>query len=694
MAPSPTSSFASHPQAVLHRYSLQQPAEFWNEYARMLDWDTPYSAPLTLNNDGSYTWFKDGRLNTCYNAIDRHVKNGRGGQVAIYYDSPLNKGEKRKITYSQLLDEVQTFAGVLASHGVVKGDVVLIYMPMVPEAIISMLACARLGVTHSVVFGGFAPNEVQKRINDSKPKLVICGSVGIEVGKIVPYKQMMDSAIDMGTHRPTSKIIFQREAGPVELDPKRGEFDFKEEMRRIQLAGKQFRDYVSVESQHPLYILYTSGTTGVPKGVQRDNGGHAVQTLETMRNLFGLRPGETMFCASDVGWVVGHSFIVYGPLLMGLSTVLYEGKPIGTPDAGAFFRLIEEYKANIFYTAPTALRAIRRVDPEAKECAKYDLSSLRGIYLAGERSDQGTITHFQHVLGGIKPVVDNYWSTESGSPITAACQGLVDANGNFTQAIPPRQGSAGMPMPGYDIRILADPEESGEGGVPKELPPTTFGNIAIKLPMPPSALPTLWNNAAGFKKSYLQRFPGYFDTGDAGIIDEDGYVHIMSRTDDIMQVAGHRLSTGSIELILAEHPSISEVAVVPLSDKLKGQVPIGLAVLKFGTTQSEEEIVKETVKMVREQLGAIACYQQTFIIRRLPKTRSGKILRRTIRDIIAGKSLENKQLVVPPTIEDVTVINELEQSMTKLGLVGNDGEAGKDDDHHNIKDTKPLKAKL
>ncbi|KAF9990433.1 hypothetical protein BGZ75_001915 [Mortierella antarctica] len=681
----------NHPQALLQQSSLQDPDQYWGHYASLLHWDTPYSKVLTLDpaspSPVSYTWFKDGRLNTCFNAIDRHVLAGRGKQVAVYYDSPLNN-EKRQITYLELLDQVQTCAGVIASHGVKKGDMVLIYMPMVPEALISMLACARLGVTHSVVFGGFAPLEIQKRIQDSKPKLIIGGSCGIEVNKTVPYKEMLDKAIDMSDNKPAHRIIFQRDAGRVALDHSRGDLDWHEEMQRIRLAGKQFKECVSVESHHPLYILYTSGTTGLPKGVVRDNGGHATQTLATMRNLFGAHPGDVVFCASDVGWVVGHSFICYGPLLLGCSTVLYEGKPVGTPDAGAFFRIIQEYKVSTWYTAPTALRAIRRVDPEATLSAQYDLHTLRGLYLAGERSDTGTIAHFRKVIGG-KPVVDNYWSTESGSPITGACQGLVDAHGTKVPPIAIRQGSAGMAMPGYDIRVLADPEETSTGYRLKELGPSMFGNIVVKLPLPPSALTTLWNNAAGFHKSYLSRFPGYFDTGDAGIIDEDGYVHVMSRTDDIMQVAGHRLSTGSVEQILAEHPAISECCVVPLSDKLKGQVPMGLVVLKFGVTEKEEDIIKETVQMVRHNLGAIANYNQTHIIRRLPKTRSGKILRRTIRDIIAGKSLENKQLVIPATIEDPTVLNELEEAMSNLGLVGNDGEAGKVDD--TVKD---LKAKL
>ncbi|KAF9180863.1 hypothetical protein BGZ51_005827 [Haplosporangium sp. Z 767] len=680
-----------HPQFQVQQASLRDPEQYWHSFASQLHWDRPYSKALTLGPMSSspvaYTWFKDGYLNTCYNAVDRHVLSGRGKQVAIYYDSPLNN-EKRQITYLELLDQVQTCAGVIASHGVQKGDMVLIYMPMVPEALVSMLACARLGVTHSVVFGGFAPLEVQKRIQDSKPKLIISGSCGLEINKIVPYKEMLDKAIDMGTHKPAYRIIFQRDVGRVVLDPARGDLDWHHEMRRIHLAGKQFKGCVSVESQHPLYILYTSGTTGLPKGVVRDNGGHATQTLATMENLFGARPGDVIFCASDVGWVVGHSFICYGPLLHGCSTVLYEGKPVGTPDAGAFFRIIQEYKVSTWYTAPTALRAIRRVDPEAKLSAQYDLSSLTGLFLAGERSDAGTIAHFRKVIGG-KPVVDNYWSTESGSPITGACQGLYDAHGTKIEPIAIRQGSAGMAMPGYDVRVLAEPEESATGPKVKELGPSTFGNIVVKLPLPPTALTTLYNNASGFQKSYLTRFPGYFDTGDAGIIDEDGYVHVMSRTDDIMQVAGHRLSTGSVEQILSEHPAISECCVVPLSDKLKGQVPMGLVVLKLGITEKEEDIIKETIHMVRHNLGAIANYNQTHIIRRLPKTRSGKILRRTIRDIIAGKSLENKQLVVPATIEDASVLMELEVKMTELGLVGNDGEAGKLDDT-----VKELKAKL
>ncbi|KAF9911648.1 hypothetical protein EC991_002766 [Linnemannia zychae] len=671
-----------HAQAQVQHSSLKNPDKYWGEFASLLHWDQPYSKVLTHKPlappTDAYHWFKDGKLNTCYNAIDRHVLSGRGKQVAIYYDSPLNN-EKRQLTYQELLDQVQTCAGVLASHGLSKGDMVLIYMPMVPEALVSMLACARLGVTHSVVFGGFAPLEIQKRINDSKPKLIIGGSCGIEVNKIIPYKEMLDKAIDMSAHKPAHRIIFQRDAGRAHLDPSRGDLDWNDEMQRIRLAGKQYKDYVPVESSHPLYILYTSGTTGLPKGVVRDNGGHATQTLATMKNLFGAQSGEVVFCASDVGWVVGHSFICYGPLLLGCSTVLYEGKPVGTPDAGAFFRILEEYKVSTWYTAPTALRAIRRVDPDGKLSTKYDLHHLRGLYLAGERSDTGTIAHFRHVIGG-KPVVDNYWSTESGSPITGACQGLEDVHGARVEPIAIRQGSAGMPLPGYDVRVLADPDDSGTGYKLQELGPSQFGNIVVKLPLPPSALTTLWNNSAGFQKSYLSRFPGYFDTGDAGIIDEDGYVHVMSRTDDIMQVAGHRLSTGSVEQILAEHPAISECCVVPLSDKLKGQVPMGLVVLKSGVTQKEEEIVKEIAQMVRQNLGAIANYSQTHIIRRLPKTRSGKILRRTIRDIIAGKSLENQKLIVPATIEDPTVLNELEEAITRLGLVGNDGEAGKVDD--------------
>ncbi|KAF9913212.1 hypothetical protein BX616_010159 [Lobosporangium transversale] len=676
-----------HQQSIAQQISIHDPDTYWHHFASLLHWDVPYSKVLTPAPPSSpmdYTWFKDGKLNTCFNAIDRHVLQGRGQQVAIYYDSPVSK-EKRAITFKELLNQVQTCAGLIASHGVKKGDLVLIYMPMVPEALVSMLACARLGVTHSVVFGGFAPLEIKKRIDDSKPKLIIGGSCGIEVNRIVPYKAMLDQAIDMSDHKPAYRVIFQREAGRAVLDPARGDLDWHDEMQRIRLAGKQFKEYVPVESQHPLYILYTSGTTGLPKGVVRDNGGHATQTMASMINLFGSKPGDVMFCASDVGWVVGHSFICYGPLLMGCSTVLYEGKPIGTPDAGAFFRIIQEYKVNTFFTAPTALRAVRREDPHAKLSAQYDLRSLTGLFLAGERSDKGTIDHFRHVIGG-KPVVDNYWSTESGSPVTGACQGLEDAHGTKVTPIAVRDGSAGMPLPGYDVRVLTEPEDSATGYRITELGPNNFGNLVIKLPLPPSALHTLWNNPSGFHKSYLSRFPGYYDTGDAGIIDEDGYVHIMSRTDDIMQVAGHRMSTGSVEQILAEHPAVSECCVVPLSDKLKGQVPMGLIVLKSGVTESEEEIKKQVTQMVRNNLGAIANYNQTYVVHRLPKTRSGKILRRTIRDIIAGKSLENKQLVVPATIEDVTVLNELEEVMRKLGLVGNDGEGGKEDDTVKPKD--------
>ncbi|KAG0307509.1 hypothetical protein BGZ98_000098 [Dissophora globulifera] len=681
---------ALHPQAQVVQASIQDPEKYWGRYASQLHWDTPYSRVLTQNDNTrphvNYTWFKDGKINTCYNAVDRHVVSGRGKQAAIYFDSPVNNNEKRTITYEELLDLVQTCAGVLTSRGVKKGDAVLIYMPMVPEALVSMLACARIGAVHSVVFGGFASLEIKKRIDASKPKLIIGGSCGLEGGKVMPYKDLLDKAIELSEHKPSNTVIFQRDAGRASLDRARGDLDWEEEMYRVRSAGAQFKGWVPVSSNDPLYILYTSGTTGLPKGVVRDHGGHATQAIATMENLMGAKAGDVVFTASDVGWVVGHTFIVYSPLLMGCSTVLYEGKPIGTPDAGAFFRLIEEYKVHTWFTAPTALRAIRRIDPDAVMSRKYDISSLRGLYLAGERSDHGTITHFTKVLGG-RPVVDNYWSTESGNSITGACQGLYDSRGEKVTPITIRQGAAGMAMPGCDIRVLADPEETG--GKIKELGRGQFGNIVVKMPLPPSFLSTLWNNSDGYKKSYLSRFPGYFDTGDAGIVDEEGHVHVMSRTDDIMQVAGHRLSTGSIEQILSSHPAISECCVVPLSHKLKGQVPMGLVVLKTGVTQKVEDIVKETIQMVRRDLGAIANYNQTHIVIRLPKTRSGKILRRTIRDIIAGKSLENGQLVVPATIEDVSVLGELEKVIRDLGLVGNDGEAGKIDD--SVKD---LKAKL
>jgi propionyl-CoA synthetase len=574
-------------------------------------------------------WFPDGRLNTCHNALDRHVAAGRGDQPAIIWDSPIT-GRGATITYAQLLDRVARLAGALAARGVGAGDRVIVYMPMVPEAAIAMLACARLGAVHSVVFGGFAAAELAARIADAKPKAIVSASCGLEPGRVVKYKPLLDAAIALSPHQPDACIILQRPEHPCELTPGR-DSDFLEAE-----AAATPHPCVPVAATDPLYILYTSGTTGAPKGIVRDNGGHAVALMNSMSMLYGLKAGDVMWTASDVGWVVGHSYIVYGPLLAGCTSVLYEGKPVGTPDAGAFWRVCQQHGVKVLFTAPTALRAIKKEDPEGRFVAQHDLSKLEALFLAGERCDPPTAEWVSALLK--KPVIDHWWQTETGWSISGNFRGL----GLFES----RFGSGGKPAPGYDLRVL------DEGG--QEVPRGQIGTLAVKLPLPPSNLPTLWHADDRFRSAYLEAFPGYYNTSDAGMVDEEGYVWVMSRTDDIINVAGHRLSTGAMEEVLAAHPDVAECAVVGVKDSLKGQAPIGLVVLKAGVDRAEADIAKELVGMVRDRIGPVAAFKDARVVARLPKTRSGKILRGTIRKIADGETYS-----VPPTIDDPAILDEI-----------------------------------
>jgi propionyl-CoA synthetase len=590
---------------------------------------------LDDSNVPIYRWFSGGRLNTCYNAVDRHVEAGRGDQAAIIYDSPVTDS-KRTISYSELRDQVALFAGALAANGVGHGDRVIIYMPMIPEAVVAVLACARLGAVHSVVFGGFAPNELATRIDDATPKAIVSASCGIEPSRIVEYKPLLDMAIDLSKHKPDHCIILQRpqlEAEDVDW------FD--------ALDGAAPHDCVSVEATDPLYLLYTSGTTGQPKGIMRDNGGHAVALHWTMKNIYGVEPGEVYWAASDIGWVVGHSYIIYGPLLHGNTTILFEGKPVGTPDPGAFWRVISEHGAAAMFTAPTAFRAIRQQDPDGEYIKKYDLSSMRALFLAGERCDPDTLHWAEEKLG--VPVIDHWWQTETGWSIAANCLGI--------ELAPVKAGSVGRAAPGWEVRAL---DETGQ-----DVAAGDVGAIACKLPLPPGTLPGLWNAEERFRSSYLETFPGYYETGDAGFIDEDGYIHVMSRTDDVINVAGHRLSTGAIEEVLASHEDVAECAVIGAADQMKGQLPLGLLVLKAGVERDEAEIVAEVVQMVRDQVGPVAVFKKAVVIGRLPKTRSGKVLRATMRKIADGEEFK-----VPATIEDPDVLGEIGTALESLGYAG------------------------
>jgi propionyl-CoA synthetase len=625
------------PYETAYLHSLRDPEGFWAEAAEDLHWTRRWDRVFDDSNAPFYSWFRGGLLNTCENCLDVHVSSGRGDQPALVYDSPVTS-TTRVYTYRELLSEVARFAGTLRGLGVEWGDRVLIYMPMVPEAIVAMLACARLGAVHSVVFGGFASRELATRIDDAKPKVVLSASCGIEVDRIVPYKPLLDAAIEMAESKPDRCVILQRPEQTADLLPGR-DFDWAE----IAARGRAVEN-VPVEATDPLYILYTSGTTGVPKGVVRDHGGHAVALKWSLRNVYGMKPGEVFWAASDIGWVVGHSYIVYAPLLLGCTTILYEGKPVGTPDAGAFWRVISDHGVQALFVAPTAIRAIKREDPEGKHIPKYDLSRFRTLFLAGERADPDTVQWSERLLS--VPVIDHWWQTESGWPMAANCIGL--------EHLPVKYGSPTKAVPGYDVRIV---DERG-----REVPAGDMGSIVVKLPLPPGCLPTLWQNDEGFVRSYLSEFPGFYVTADAGYRDEDGYLWIMSRTDDIINVAGHRLSTGGMEEVLASHPDVAECAVVGVTDSLKGHVPVGLVVLKAGVVHTAEVIVPELVKLVRDHIGPVAAFKQARIVKRLPKTRSGKILRGTIRSIADGEEYR-----VPATIDDPVILEEITEDLAALG---------------------------
>ncbi|MFD2112296.1 propionyl-CoA synthetase [Thiorhodococcus fuscus] len=623
-------------QTVYDR-SMSDPATFWAEAAQLIDWETPWEQVLDSSNPPFYRWFSGATLNTCYNAVDRHVAAGRGAQAAIIHDSPVTDS-KTVITYAELQDQVARCAGALKALGVTKGDRVIVYMPMVPEALVAMLGCARIGAIHSVVFGGFSARELATRIDDAKPKVIIGGSCGIEPNRVVHYKPLLDSAIELSEHKPTNCLILQRPQEPGELIPGR-DLSWTE-----ALASAEPADCVPVAATDPLYILYTSGTTGQPKGVVRDNGGHAVAMAWSMKNIYNIDPGEVFWAASDVGWVVGHSYIVYAPLLIGGTTIVYEGKPVGTPDPGAFWRVIEEHKVSTLFTAPTAFRAIKREDPNAEHLARYDLSGLRALFLAGERCDPDTLNWAEKILG--VPVIDHWWQTETGWAIAANCLGI--------EQLPVKAGSPTCAVPGYNVQVLDD-----EGDPVK---PGDIGRIMIKLPMPPGCLTTLWGNDARFVQSYMSTQPGYYLTGDAGYIDEDGYIYVMSRIDDIINVAGHRLSTGGMEAVLASHPDVAEGAVIGAADQLKGELPVGLVVLKSKVERDKALIIKELVNLVREQIGPVAAFKTVVIVDRLPKTRSGKILRGTMKAIADGKDYRP-----PATIDDPAILDEITSALSAIG---------------------------
>ena len=617
--------------------SVADPTGFWATAAEAIQWDQRWDQVRDDSRAPFHRWFVGGRLNTCYNALDRHIERGRGKQVALIYDSPVT-ATVRRYTYTELRDEVAKLAGALVAQGVTKGDRVIVYMPMVPEAVMAMLACARIGAVHSVVFGGFAPKELATRIDDAKPKLILSASCGIEVNRVVPYKPLLDEAIALSSHKPEHCLILQRPQEAAQLDPGR-DLDLEE-----SVAASQPADCVSVAATDPLYILYTSGTTGIPKGVVRDNGGHAVALKWSMEFVYGVGTGEVYWAASDIGWVVGHSYIVYGPLLHGATTILYEGKPVGTPDPGAFWRVCEQHGVNVLFTAPTAFRAIKKEDPDGQFIEKHDLSKFRTLFLAGERCDPDTLVWARDRLG--VPVIDHWWQTETGWSIAANCVGLG--------TLPVKPGSPTKAVPGYDVRVLGDDGQEVAAG--------QIGNIVLRIPLPPACLPTLWNNDEGYRSSYLTQHPGHYLTGDAGFKDEDDYLYIMSRVDDIINVAGHRLSTGGMEEVLAAHPDVAECAVVGVHDDLKGEIPIGFVVTKAGVDRQPSEITRELIERVRESIGPVAAFKTATVVARLPKTRSGKILRGTVKKIADGQEYK-----MPATIDDPAILDEITEALRGLG---------------------------
>ncbi|ASF17587.1 propionyl-CoA synthetase [Shewanella sp. LC6] len=621
----------------LHQTSIANKQAFWQQAAKALDWVTPSKQILDESEAPFYHWFSDGELNTCYNAIDRHVLAGRGEQIAIHYVSPVTETEY-SITYHELQAQVARLAGYLRTIGVTKGDRVVIYMPMVPETAYAMLACARIGAIHSVVFGGFAANELATRINDAKPKLVMSASCGIEPSGVVPYKPLLDKALNEAVHKVEHCLILNRPQYEAQMQTGR-DADWQ-----TALKGCESVDCVTVNATDPLYVLYTSGTTGQPKGVVRDNGGHAVALAWSMANIYDIHQGDVFWAASDVGWVVGHSYIVYGPLLVGATTLLYEGKPVGTPDPGAFWRTIAKYQVKSFFTAPTAIRAIKREDPDGEFIQGVDLSCLKNVFLAGERCDPDTLHWAEDKLH--KPVIDHWWQTETGWPVAANLMGVAP--------IAVKAGSPGRPVPGYEVDVV------DELGV--KVAANVSGNVVIKLPLPPGTLTTLWQNNKRYQDSYLSMYPGYYLTGDAGYMDEEGYLYIMSRIDDIINVAGHRLSTGRFEEVLCQHPDVAEAAVIGVDDKLKGQVPLGLVVLKKGVTITDEELHKQLIALVRQEIGPVASFRLVSAIQKLPKTRLGKILRGTMRKIA-----DNQQYTAPATIEDPQTLDLVRTTLTRMG---------------------------
>ena len=622
---------------AVYQRALNDPDGFWAEAAEDIHWDKRWDRVLDDSRPPFYRWFTGGALNTCYNALDVHVEQGNGDRPALIYDSPVTDSVK-VFTYLELRDAVATFAGALRNHGVGVGDRVIVYMPMVPEAAVAILACARLGAVHSVVFGGFAANELATRIDDARPKVIVSASCGIEVNRVVEYKPLLDEAVRLAQHKPAACLVLQRPQAPASMTAGR-DVDWNE-----AVAAASPVPCVSVAATDPLYILYTSGTTGQPKGIVRDNGGHAVALKWSMKNVYGVDAGDVYWAASDVGWVVGHSYIVYAPLLKGCTTVLYEGKPVGTPDPGAFWRVISQHRVSVLFTAPTAFRAIKKEDPAGEYVKKYDLSRFRTLFLAGERCDPDTLLWAQDLLD--VPVIDHWWQTETGWPIAANCMGI--------EPLPVKPGSPTRAVPGYDVRVLDD-----QG---RDVPAGEMGNITVKLPLPPGCLPTLWNNEEGYRKAYLEQYPGYYVTSDGGYCDEDGYLWIMGRIDDVINVAGHRLSTGAMEEVLAAHPAVAECAVLGVADALKGQLPLGLVVVKAGVETTEKELVPELVGLVREKIGPVADFKQALLVKRLPKTRSGKILRGTVRSMADGTPYK-----APATIDDPAILDEIQEDLGRLG---------------------------